>query len=224
MITATLLVILGSALAVVLWAMFRTNSPAKIAAPAAAPPAINPAIDIDPWDARLGDVVSISGAAEDFSDIDLAVDRRSTYESNARRWVDLSGEFRGVRMYLEVYRHPQPDLIGIFDQRKLTLNDIAASEDQLADMDNRQDPSAFVQFEGKQWHWESSREIRYYENDLGDGEGLYRWLFQEPGGNRLLCVEKWEDEPFDIRLARRLNSRDITVYRATKGLPQRGRM
>jgi hypothetical protein len=218
MITATLLVILGSALAVVLWAMFRTNSPRQVAAPAAPP-----AIDIDSWDAGPGDVISISGAAEDFSDIDLAVDRRSTYESNARRWVDLSGEFRGVRMYLEVYRHPQPDLIGILDPRKLSLSDIGVTEDQLADMDTRQDPSAFVNFAGKQWRWESSREIRYFENDLGDGEGLYRWLFQEPGGNRLVCVEKWEDEPFEIRLARRLNPRDITVYRATKGQATRGR-
>lgn len=219
MITATLLLILGSALVIVLWAMFRTTSPAQVTAPSSsrqAPPAANP-IDLDPWDARPGDVISISGAAADFSDIDLAVDRRSTYQSSSRRWVDLSGEFRGVRMYLEVYRHPQPDLIGILDDRKLTLADIGVTEDMLADIDTRQDPSTSVSFEGKQWHWESSREIRYFENDLGDGEGLYRWLFKEPGGSRLLCVEKWEDEPFEIRIARRLNPRDITVYRGAKG-------
>jgi hypothetical protein len=219
MITATLLLILGSALAVVLWAMFRTTSPAQGTAPSSsrpAPPSPNP-IDLDPWDARPGDVISISGAAADFSDIDLAVDRRSTYQSSSHRWVDLSGEFRGVRMYLEVYRHPQLDLIGILDDRKLTLADIGATEDVLADIDTRQDPSTSVSFEAKQWRWESSREIRYFENDLGDGEGLYRWLFKEPGGSRLLCVEKWEDEPFDIRIARRLNPRDITVYRGAKG-------
>jgi hypothetical protein len=119
---------------------------------------------------------------------------------------------------LEVYRHPQPDLIGILSARKLTLADIGATEDSLGDIDSRQDPSAFVEFEGKRWQWESSREIRYFENDLGNGEGLYRWLFREPGGSRLLCVEKWEDEPFEIRIARRLNPPDVTVYPATKGV------
>ena len=219
MITATLLVVLGAALAVVVWAMFRTNSAAQVASPAVLRQvaAARDPIDLDPWDARPGDVISISGAAADFSDIDLAVDRRSTYQSNTHRWLDLSGEFRGVRMYLEVYRHPQADLIGILDSGKLSLADIGVTEDGLADMDTRQDPSSAVDFEGKKWHWESSREIRYFENDLGDGEGLYRWLFKEPGGSRLICVEKWEDEPFDIRIARRLSPRDITVYRATKG-------
>ncbi len=70
----------------------------------------------------------------------------------------------------------------------------------------------------KKWSWESSREIRYFENETGNGEGLYRWLFREPGGARVICVEKWEGEPFEVRIARRLNQRDITVYRAAHGV------
>ncbi|HEY7338640.1 MAG TPA: hypothetical protein VH639_27375 [Bryobacteraceae bacterium] len=215
MVTTTLLLILGLALGIVLWAMFRT--PSRGALPASTSrgrvAAANP-VDLDPWDAKPGDVVSISGGAEDFSDLDFAVDRRSSYQSSARRWIDLSGEFRGTRVYLEVYKHPQPDLIGILDARKLGLDEIKTTEDALADIDSSQSPSSFVEFEGKQWHWESSREIRYFENDLGNGEGLYRWLFREPEGSRLLCVEKWEGEPFEIRIVRRLNPRDITVYPA----------
>jgi hypothetical protein len=210
MITATLLVILGAALAAVLWAMFRLPNK-RLQGPAAP-------TEVDPWDAKPGDVVSISAGAEDFSDLDFPIDRRSSYQSNARRWVDLSGEFRGTRVYLEVYRHPQPDLIGILSARKFALADIGATEDDLADIDSRQDSSAFVEFEGKRWQWESSREIRYFENDLGNGEGLYRWLFREPGGSRLLCIEKWEDEPFEIRIARRLNPPDVTVYPSAKGV------
>jgi hypothetical protein len=30
----------------------------------------------------------------------------------------------------------------------------------------------------------------------------------------MLRIEKWEGEPFDVRLARKLNPQDITVYRA----------
>jgi hypothetical protein len=111
----------------------------------------------------------------------------------------------------------QADLLAILDARTLNLADIGTTEDRLADMDTRQDPSASIDFEGKKWSWDSSREIRYYENESGQGEGLYRWLFREPEGNRLVCVEKWEGEPFEVRIARRLNQRDLTVYRAASG-------
>jgi hypothetical protein len=218
MITATLLAILGCFLAIVLWAMFRAPSNTRLSPPGAQPQVQGAnTMDLDPWDAKRGDVVSISGAAEDFSDIDLPVDRRSAYGSNVRRWVDLSGEFRGQRIYLEVYRHPKPDLIGLLDARKLGLADIGTTEELLAEIDTRQDPSDSIEFDGKKWRWESSREIRYFENEIGDGEGLYRWLFREPDGNRLLCVEKWEGEPFEVHIARRLNQPDVTAYRASGG-------
>ena len=215
MLTLTVLAILGIALVTVLIAMFRAPGGAGRPAPKpVAPPAAPAPLDLDPWDARKGDVISISGAAEDYSDLDFPVDRRSAYESNKRRWVDLSGEFRGQRVYLEVYKHPDPDLIGILDARKLTLTDIGATEQRLTDIDARQDPAAFLEFEGQRWMFESSREIGYFENETGEGEGLYRWLFREQQGSRLLCIEKWEGEPFDVRIARRLNPRDVTVYRA----------
>jgi len=216
MITVTVLIILGIALFAVLRAIIRAPATGQSAIPGVRAPApARPSVtDLDVWDARKGDVVSINGAAEDFSDIDFSVDRRSAYESNHHRWVDLSGEFRGRRVYLEVYRHPRPDLIGILDARKLAIADIGVTEEQLASMDSRQDPSAFIDLEGRRWYFESSREIGYFENEIGQPEGLYRWLFREQDGSRLLCIEKWEGEPFDVRIARRLKPEDITMYRA----------
>jgi hypothetical protein len=214
MITITVLAILGIALFAVVLAIFRAPAAGHPPLPAAPAPAPSSAIDLDVWDARKGDVVSINGAAEDFSDIDFPVDRRSAYESRHHRWVDLSGEFRGRRVYLEVYRHPHPDLIGILDGRKLAIGDIGVTEEQLASMDAGQDPSAFIEFDGRKWYFESSREIGYFENETGQAEGLYRWLFREQDGARLLCIEKWEGEPFDVRIALRLKPEDITMYRA----------
>ena len=103
----------------------------------------------------------------------------------------------------------------MLDPRKMTIADLGVTEDQLADMDAQQNPSLFLQFEGKRWRYESSREIRYFENEEGSGEGVYRWLFREENSPRLLCIEKWEGEPFDVRIARRLEPQDTTVYRAT---------
>jgi len=63
-------------------------------------------------------------------------------------------------------------------------------------MDVKQDQSASIEFESKHWHYESSREIAYFENEGSASEGLYRWLFREQDGSRLVCVEKWEGETF----------------------------
>ena len=212
MITGTLLAVLGILLVFVLWKMMR--SPGRTAKPApAAPPTLEGPRPSDLSNAGRGDVVSIPGAAEDFSDLDFTIDRRSAYQAGSHRWIDLSGEFRGRRVYLEVYTGAE--VLAMLDARQMTIADLSVTEDQLADMDAQQNPSLFLQFEGKRWRYESSREIRYFENEEGPGEGLYRWLFQEENGPRLLCVEKWEGEPFEVRYARRLNPQDLTVYRAT---------
>jgi hypothetical protein len=209
-ITAIVLAVLGILLVVVIVLMVRAPSSArKSAAPAPLPGSRGG----DLFSARSGDVISIHGAAEDFSDLDFTVDRRSAYQTGARRWIDLSGEFRGRRVYLEVQPGPEPEIMGILDGRRLTLADLGTTEDQLADMDAKQSPHSFLEFDGTRWQYESSRELSYSENEQG-GEGLYRWVFREQNGSRLLCVEKWEGEPFDVRIARKLNPQDINVYRA----------
>jgi hypothetical protein len=212
MITGILLAFLGLLLAVVLWQMFKGGGKKQVSAPVQVP--AGPGTGVDLTNARRGDVVSIHAAAEDFSDVDFTVDRRSSYQSGPNKWVDLSGEFRGDRVYLEVYPGREGDIIGILDPRKLTITDVGVTEAQLADLDARQDPSQFLTFEGKRWQFESSREIGYFENETGEGEGLYRWMFQESGGNRLLMIEKWEGDPFDVRIARRIKGQDIMIYRA----------
>lgn len=216
MITTALLVFLGALLGIVLWQMFKSSGEAKARAaqmPEPAP-ALSQGSAVELITARRGDVISIHGAAEDYSDLDFTVDRRGAYQSGARRWIDVSGEFRGRRVYLEVYPGATPEVMGLLDPQKLTLPEVGASEDLLAQMDAQQDPSAYLTWEGKRWQYESSREIGYFENETGQGEGLYRWLFRETGGARLLCIEKWEGEPFDVRIARRLNPQDITIFRA----------
>jgi hypothetical protein len=216
-ITTTLLIVLGIALAVIIALMLKPHGKQKKGGAAPDPVVVMPtgaAAATDLMQARPGDVISIHAAAEDFSDLDFTVDRRSAYESAGRRWVDLSGEFRGRRVYLEVQPGPEPEVMGLLDGRKLTLADIRTTEDQLADMDRKQNPWLHLEFEGKRWQYESSREIGYFENEQGQGEGLYRWLLKETDGPRVLCIEKWEGEPFDVRIARRLSPRDINVYRA----------
>ena len=216
MITTIILVILGIALVFVVWQMLRTPKQPRAtvtAMPSTAAIDAGSAPGVDLWNAQPGDVVSIHGAAEDFSDLDFTVGQRSAYEAASRRWIGLSGDFRGRPIFLEVNRAAAMEVIGILDARRFTLADLGLTEDRLADLDSRQDSSAFIEFDGKRWQYSSSRELTYFENE-GEAAGLYRWLFSEKDGSRMLCVEKWEGEPFEIQLARKLNPQDITVYRA----------
>lgn len=223
MITGLLLAMLGTALVAVLVAMVRAPSgvgartvpgPTPAAPPPPSPePQANP-LELDAWDARKGDVVSIAGAAEDFADLDFPVDRRGAYEAANHRWLDLTGQYRGRQVNLEIYRYPEAQILGLLDSRRISLPELGVTEDQLADLDAKQDPSQSLSFEGKTWKWQSSREIRYFENETGSGEGIYRWLFVEQNGSRVLCVEKRESEPFEVRIARKIEKRDVTVYRS----------
>jgi hypothetical protein len=213
-ITNLLLLILGGLLAIVLWQMFRKPAASKSKVSEIPPPALGAGTAVELGATRQGDVVSVHAAAEDFSDLDFTVDRRSAFESGPNRWLELSGEFRGRRVYVEVYPGRDAEIVGMLDGRKIAIADVGTSEEELAAMDERQDPSASLQWEGKRWRYESSREIGYFENEAGAGEGFYRWVFRETDGQRLLCIEKWEGDPFDVRIGRRINPHDITVYRA----------
>jgi hypothetical protein len=218
LLTTSILILLGIVLAFVLWQMMRRGDGSRrgeVKGMPSSAPQLPDSPGADLWTAKVGDVISITGAAEDFSDHDFTVDQRNAYESARRRWIDLAGHFRGRRVYLEVSRAAGVEIMGLLDGRRLTLPEIGVTEDRLADLDARQDPSAAIVFEGKPLRYESSREITHFENEGGEPKGIYRWLFAEVNGPRLLCVEKWEGEPFDVRIAQKLNHQDIAVYRST---------
>ena len=215
MITTTILILLGIALGFVLWQMIAggKKAPRPVTSLPAVPATGGAAEDL--WTAQVGDVISVHGATEDFSDLDFTVDQRNAYEGASRRWVELSGDFRGGRVYLEVSRAGGVEITGLLDPTRFGLADIGVSENELADLDARQDPSSAIQFQGKPWRYQASRELAYFEAQTSEPKGVYRWSFAEASGPRLLYVEKWEGEPFEARIARKLNHQDITVYRSS---------
>src|ERR1051326_3794260 len=109
-------------------------------------------------DARGGDTLSVSGAAEDFSDIDFTIDRVDHYEAGERTWYELSGPWRDRRVFIEVHSDVMIEVLGNFDGRRITLDEMGLSEDDLAEMDQRQNPADFFDWDGKFWLYRSSRE------------------------------------------------------------------
>ncbi|MDQ6676434.1 MAG: hypothetical protein M3Z09_03965 [Acidobacteriota bacterium] len=164
-------------------------------------------------DARIGDVLSVAGAGPDFSDLDFTVDRCDQLESGSRRWKELSGSWRERRLYLEVHSDDAVEVFGNFDGRKLTLDDIGLLEQDLADIDSRQNASDFFDYDGKFWLYRFSREVGVFSGGNTTGRGFYAWQFQEQDGRRFLNIRKYQGEPFTASIWTRTEPADITVYR-----------
>lgn len=164
-------------------------------------------------DAQQGDVLSVVGAGDDFSDVDFTVDRREWYEAGSKRWTVLSGTWRDRRVYLEVQNDDTVEVLGNFDARKITLDELGLSEADLGEIDARQNPADFFDFDGKFWLWRQSREMGVFSEGASAGRGFYGWLFQEQDGKRYLSVRKFEGEPFTASIWIMVEPTDITVYR-----------
>lgn len=163
--------------------------------------------------ARVRDTLSIPGAAADFSDVDFTVDRRDVYEFGSKQWFEVSGMFRGQRVYLEVHDDDIIEVYGNFDGRRLSLDDFGLTEDDMGELDARQNANDFLDFEGKFWMYRYSRETGRFTEGHETGQGFYTWVFQEQGGTRFLKFRKFEGEPFVAAIWTRLEPADIRVFR-----------
>jgi hypothetical protein len=164
-------------------------------------------------DARVQDTLSVNGAAEDFSDLDFTVDRREWYEAGSNRWTVLSGTWRDRRVFLEVHNEDTTEVLGNFDGRKITLDELGLSEADMGEIDSRQNPADFLDFEGKFWLYRFSREMGVFSEGAATGRGFYCWQFHEQDGKRYLSVRKFEGEPFAASIWIRVEPTDITVFR-----------
>jgi hypothetical protein len=166
-------------------------------------------------DALIKDTLSVTGAAEDFSDVDFTVDRCDRYEAGSRRWTELSGTWRDRRVLLEVHNDETVEVLGNFDGRRITLDELGLSEDDMAQLDARQNAADFVDFEGKFWLYRLSREMGVFSDNAGTGRGFYGWQFHEQDGKRYLSVRKFEGEPFTACIWVKVEPTDVTVFRGT---------
>jgi hypothetical protein len=208
--TVILLAVLGTLLGVVLMQLFKKPNapPAQPAGPDLA--------NLKVTDARSGDVISVSGAGENLTDLDFTADRNTRYDAGAYHWFELSGAYRERRVALRVAGDEEPEVSIHSDPRKLTLADLGLNEEDLAQMDERQNPEDVFDFDGKDWLYRRSREVRAWHDGDPQPAALYYWEFQERDGKGLLTVRKSEGEPFTVALYTEIPAGDVTVYRGAR--------
>jgi hypothetical protein len=209
MITFTLVAILGILLVIVLMQLFK-KTPPSAAAPAAPPEDL---ANLKVTDARVGDALSIAGAGDQMTDLDFTVDRGTRYEAGSRSWVELTGPYQERRVALrvagdeevETYLHSKP--------QRITLDDLGLSEDDLAQIDERQNPADNFEYDNTTWTYQLSREVRGWRDNQPQPAAFYYWEFRTQDGRRLLGVRKAEGEPFTVSEYAWISPGDVTVYR-----------
>jgi hypothetical protein len=206
MITITVVAILGVLLVKVLMELFK-----KPKAPAAP---VEDLANLKASDARIGDVISISGAGDNMTDLDFTAESCTWIETGSRRWFELTGPYKERRVTLRVDASGEElEVSAHVDPRKLTIEDLGLSEDDLAQMDERQNTGDSFGFDGKTWMYHLSREAHATRNNLPQPRGFYCWEFREDNGTGLLVVRKEQEEPFAVTLYQGIAPGDVTVYR-----------
>lgn len=170
--------------------------------------------NLGPQQARVGDVISISGAGDNMTDLDFTSDRCYWFEAGPRRWFDLAGPYRERRVAMRVDQGDEVAVSIAHDPRKLTLEDLGLSEDDLAQMDERQNSADSFEFDGRTWLYRLSREAQFTRSDQPQPAGFYYWEFREQDGNGLLALRKEQSEPFAVTLYSGIPAGDVTIYRA----------
>lgn len=207
MITVIIEVALGILLALVLMSLFKKR-PAPL--PAAPQPDLG---NLKPTDARTGDVISIAGAGDNMTDLDFTADRTAWYHAGGRNWVEVSGPYRERRVAMRVANEDEVEVYLHSDARKLSLSDLGVSEDDLAEMDDRQNPSDSFEFDGAVWLYRQSADATAKRDDQPQPAGFYYWEFREENGKRLLAIRKPQGEPFAVNMYAGVPVGDVTVYR-----------
>src|SRR5882724_4159757 len=156
MLTFTLEAILAIILVIVLMRLFRKDP--KPATPAIQTP-VEDLANLKVTDARAGDALSVAGAGDQMTDLDFTVDRGSRLEAGSRTWVELSGPYKERRVALRVGGDEEVEVF-LHAAGKVALEDIVLSEEDLAQMDERQNPSDNFEYDNATWSYVLSREVR----------------------------------------------------------------
>ena len=206
-IKGIIIIIIIAAIICLLYLAFRKKKPEKRAKEQKS------LADLTVVDAKIGDVLTVHGAGDEYDDLSFTVDRRNRYESSKEEAFELSGKYRNRRVYLEYCEEDELEVL-LMSTPTLTIEEVGVTEERLVEMDEKPSTANTIAYKNVTWRYESSSEISFFKDCQGPGEGFYSWEFVSDDGRQKLIVEKWVREPFEARIADKITPSDIVVYRS----------
>ncbi|MFT4542683.1 MAG: hypothetical protein ACI841_003838 [Planctomycetota bacterium] len=167
--------------------------------------------DLTIKDAVLGDSIVVSGAAEDFSDINFTIDRVHQFRSGRDRWAEISGIDSGRRFGIEWVDDDELE-VSLDRGLRMKIGDLGLTEDDLARFDEEESASNTVEHDGTRFSFSESGEV-FHSRAGGEDEGFYSWEFEAEDG-RSLWIEKWEGESFQAGISASIRPDSVSVFRA----------
>jgi hypothetical protein len=164
-------------------------------------------------DARVGDIVSISGFGDEYDDVDFVIKRRNRYESGGYEWYELLGEYKGRQVWIDWEEDDALEITATSPERELRLSQLDIAEEDLARMDEQESTDNFIEWEGQKFHYVESCEAGYFKDCAGPGEGFYLWDFEGEDGETFLAIEKWEGEPFSVFTGKKIKPYNVKVFK-----------
>jgi hypothetical protein len=187
-----------------LWAVLRSFLPKRAEGTSRATP---PPVDVTR--ARLGDEVRVSTGLRELT---FVVDRIDRFESGAEKWSRLVGTDRGRDIHLELEASAARHAL-LYGDEEVSIADFRLDDEELDRMDAEQSRENVVAGKGRIWRYETSREVGYFQDGNGPGEGFYTWRFGSEDGDECLRIEKWEGEPFAACICKKVDAARTAVRR-----------
>ncbi len=169
--------------------------------------------DVTIREASVGDLVSVPGGRTGYSDLDLTIDRKYRYTAGHREWFEFSATTAGKRVFLEVEEKDQLTVFLYADGQSFTLDELQLSEEDLALMDDRQNPADNFPFASRTWIFRQSRNMSRFDDQRGTAEGFFGWVFQPKFSEERLTIRKFEGEGVIAIIGTKVAPEGILVLR-----------
>ena len=169
--------------------------------------------------ARVGDVVSITGLAPEYDDLYFFIERVHRYTSDADTWYELLCVDGDNRVWIDWTDGYDLFVTATDDPSPVGLGSVGLTEEDLIELDERHSIDNHINVEGDNYYYRNSCEVRFYQDNRGAGEGFYQWDFIREEGNRALSVSKWEGKPFEAVFSQVIAPDRISLYKGDRPDP-----
>jgi len=164
-------------------------------------------------DARVGDVITISGLHAEYEDAYLIVEKFNRYESSAGGWRELLCVDDDRRIWIQWSEQGGLYVTVNSDQRPMGLSQLGIDVDELMRIDEEQSLDNYVICENVRYHYRNSYEAFYHENNTGEGQGFLLFDMVSGDGLKVLSIVKFEEAPFEVQVGEVVSPETITVYK-----------